>query len=44
MENNQVLSGPHEVDYEPSAVSILNDEEFAVGESSDGNVTVHIYR
>ena len=30
------------VDYEPSAVSILNDEEIAVGESSDGN-SVRIY-
>lgn len=30
------------VDYEPSAVSILNDEEIAVGESSDGH-SVRIY-
>jgi len=30
------------LNYEPSAVSILNDEEFAVGESSGGNA-VFIY-
>ena len=30
------------VNFEPSAISILNDEEFAVGESSGGN-TVYIY-
>ena len=41
LRNNQVV---HEtkVNFEPSAISILNDEEFAVGESSGGN-TVYIY-
>ena len=41
MRNSQVVSET-KVNYEPSAVSILNDEEFAVGESSNGNA-VYIY-
>ena len=41
LRNNQVVSET-KVNYEPSAVSILNDEEFAVGESSVGNaVTIY---
>ena len=39
--NGQVLHEAN-VDFEPSAVSILNDEEIAVGESSAGN-SVRIY-
>jgi len=39
--NGEVLSDLN-VDYEPSAVSILNDEELAIGESSAGN-SVRIY-
>ena len=41
MSNGQVLHEAN-VDFEPSAVSILNDEEIAVGESSAGN-SVRIY-
>ena len=41
MRNGQIVN-EHIVDYEPSAVSILNDEEIAVGESSDGHA-VRIY-
>ena len=41
MNNGEVLSDLN-VDYEPSAVSILNDEELAIGESSAGN-SVRIY-
>ena len=41
MMNGEVINETT-VDYEPSAVSILNDEEMAVGESSGGHA-VRIY-
>ena len=41
MRNGEVINETT-VDYEPSPVSILNDEEMAVGESSGGHA-VRIY-